>query len=112
MTFFPILLLFPLTLLFSVRASNVMLVSISMALHAIVVFADAFLDVFATNFFRRMLVTAIARVIPIVAAYVACHATDFVVTIQLEQFEVVESCRLPLLLAVALCTITRDVLMQ
>lgn len=103
---------FPTTFSFSVPASDVILIGIAVALDAIVVFADAFLNVLAANVARCVIVASIAGVTLVVIAYVTGHTENIVVTIKLEIFVVIKSRRHPFFLTVALAAITCNLLMQ
>lgn len=103
----------PFTLAFvCITTPDVMLVGIAVALDAIVVITDAFLDVLVANVVRRVLVTAITGIAPVVAAYMAGHTAGIVVMVELEIFAVIEGRRCPLFLAVALAAVAADLPVQ
>ena len=83
-----------------------------MALDAIAVIANAFLDMNASNVVRCVLVAAIAGIAAVVFAHMASHARNMMVVVELEIFEVIESRRFPFILFVALAAIRGDIPVQ
>ena len=108
-TFLPV---FAFTACLAVLTTNVMFIGIAMALDAVVVIANAFLDVLAANVFLRMLMTTIAGVTTVVVAHMAGYAAVVMVAVKLEILVVIEGRRRPLVHAVALAAIAGDLLMQ
>lgn len=97
---------------FSVATLDVMLVGTPVTLDAIVEIANAFLDMLAADTVRGMFVASIAGVPAVVVAHMAGHATGIVVAVEIEIFAVIESRRCPLILVVALDTITGNLPVQ
>ena len=95
----------------AIFATNIVLVGIAVALGAIVVIADAFLDVLAANTLQRVFVAAVAGVAAEVVAYMAGHASGVMVAVKLEMLGVIESRRRPFVLTVALTATAGDLLM-
>ena len=83
-----------------------------MAFDAVLEVANAFFNVLASDLFRRVLVTAVAGVTAVVIAVVAGDACDVMVTIKAEVLAVVEACRRPFHLCVALAAVAGDLLVQ
>jgi hypothetical protein len=89
-----------------------MLLAAAVAFNAIVEFADAFLDMFATNIVGRVFVTAVAGVARIFVAQVAADAARIVVAIKHKKFAMVEGRRSPSLLRVALNAVASNLSVQ
>ena len=66
---------------------------------------NAFFDMFASDFVYPVLMAPVTGVALVVAVFVACGAFHIVVPIEDKQFVVIERCRLPLGLRMALCAI-------
>jgi len=91
--------------------ADVIFVRTAMALDAIAVITDAFLDVLAPNVVCCVFVAAIAGVALVIVAHMAGHATGIVVLVEQEIFIVIEGRRRPPFLAVALAAIAGNLLM-
>ena len=89
-----------------------MLIGTAVALNTIVKLADAFFDMLAPDVGQCVFVTAITGVAAVVVANMASRADSVMVTVKRKVLVMVEACRRPLLLRVALKAIADYLLVE
>jgi hypothetical protein len=82
-----------------------MFIGTTVTLYAIAKIADTFFDVLATSIFWSVLVTTIAGVAAVVVIRMAGHTACIVFRIKQETLVVIECCRNPLYLIMALAAV-------
>ena len=78
--------------------SNIVFIGIPMTLDTILEVTNAFLNVFATNFFNRMFMASIAGVAAIVVANMARNALRIMITVKFEILVMIKGGRRPFFL--------------
>jgi hypothetical protein len=91
---------------------DVVLVGAAVAFNAVVKFADALFDVFASNVVGRVFVTAVTSGAAVVIAHMASCAAGVVVFVQNKVLVVIKGRWCPLVLRVTLQTVAGDLFVK
>ena len=93
-------------------AFDVVFVAAAVAFHAVLVFADAFLDVLAADVVGRVFVAAVTGGAAVVVAHMAGGTRGVVIAVQYKELVMVKGGRCPLGLGVALQAVAADLRVQ
>ena len=92
--------------------ADIVLIGAAVAFNAVLEVANTFFDMLAPDILRGVLMAAVAGVAAVVVTHMTGRAFHVVIAIQNEILVVIEGCRYPFVLGMALAAIPGDLLME